>query len=407
MPTTRIRITPSRNFATLVKGVSYNIIMKDLLHNLIKTSSIKLATKPVIKRFIESPGYFRDIKGSINSYAIFNDDYYVYYKAIFNKLRLSFPMEDLRLFLDILIVNYKTEKKNLIDQSDIYLCSHFFPLNIIPFLYTPKINSFCYGYAKYYKLQNSQANKYKLYDFLRRLQILRFNFSEILKIYDPYRYEQLSEKEKIHLDFLLNSIYPNIVSILDSLAFILQFEFNVIPNIDLNNRKDRTRISLFNRNFLQTLRDTNISIFQEWFNEIKELRHAMVHRMPFYNVQIFSTEETKLFQQKKEELDNMSVEYLRKLDVIREEYNKAIKEESERYQEIYKEMDKVIKVHDEQTTLKHQEIVSIGSFTGIFTDDAYENTLHHISRTFLDINKMYMIIDIVLKYIKNKKLNNT
>ncbi|MDE3277951.1 MAG: hypothetical protein PUK73_06230 [Spirochaetota bacterium] len=103
----------------------------------------------------------------------------------------------------------------------------------------------------------------------------------------------------------------------------------------------------------------------------------------------------------------MSVEYLRKLDVIREEYNKAIKEESERYQEIYKEMDKVIKVHDEQTTLKHQEIVSIGSFTGIFTDDAYENTLHHISRTFLDINKMYMIIDIVLKYIKNKKLNNT
>lgn len=381
--------------------------MKNLLNNLIKTSTIKLATQDTIKRFIESPRSSRDIKSSINAYAIFNNNYYAYYKAIFTELRISFPMEDLRLFLDILIVNYKIEKKNLIDQSDLYLCSHFFPLNVVPSLCIPKINSFCYGYEKCYKLQNSRANKYMLYDFLRRLQILRFNFTEMLKIYDPYRYEQVSEKEKIHLDFLLNSIYPNIVSILDSLAFILQFEFKIIPGIDLNNPKSRTRISLFNKNFLQALQHTHINDFQEWFNGIKELRHAMVHRMPFYNVQIFSKEETKLFQQKKEELDNMSMEYLRKLDAMREEYNKAIKEESERYQEIYKEMDKVIKEHDKQTTFKHQEMVSIGSFTGIFTDDAYENTLHHISRTFLDINKMYMTIDIVLEYIKNKKLKNT
>lgn len=380
--------------------------MKNLLNNLIKTSTIKLATQDTIKRFIESPRSSRDIKSSINAYAIFNDNYYTYYKAIFNKLRTSFPMEDLRLLLDILIVNYKTEKKNLIDQSDVYLCSHFFPLHIVPSLYIPKINSFCYGYLKCYKLQNSQANKYKLYDFLRRLQILRFNFTEMLKIYDPYRYEQLTEKEKIHLDFLLNSIYPNIVSILDSLAFILQFEFNIIPDIDLNNPKARTRISLFNKNFLQALQDTPIGDFQEWFNEIKELRHAMVHRMPFYNVQIFNNEETKLFQQKKDEFDNMSVEYLRKLDTMREEYNKAIKEESGKHQEIYNEMDKFIREHDEKAKLKHQEMVSIGSFTGIFTDDAYENTLHHISRTFLDVNKMYMIIDIVLEYIKNKKLND-
>lgn len=380
--------------------------MKNLLHDLIATSSIKLTAKPVIKRFMESPGSFQDIKSSINAYAIFNDNYYAYYKAIFNKLRLSFPMEDLRLFLDMLIVNYKTEKKILIDQSDVYLCSHFFPLNIVPSLYIPKINSFCYGYAKCYKLQNSQANKYKLYDFLRRLQILRFNFAEMVKIYGPYRYEQLSEKEKIHLDFLLNSIYPNIVSILDSLAFILQFEFNIIPDIDLNNPKTRSRISLFNTNFLQALQNTRISDFQEWFNEIKELRHAMVHRMPFYNTQIFSKEETKLFEQKKEELDNMSVEHLRKLDTLGEEYNKAIKEKSERYQKIYREMNELIRKHDEQATIKHQEMLAIGSFTGIFTDDAYENALHHISRTFLDANKMYMVIDIVLEYIKNKKTSN-
>ena len=308
--------------------------MKDLLCNLIKTSSIKLTTQDVIKRFMASQNSFCDIKSAINAYAIFNDNYYAYYKTIFTQLRISFPMEDLRLFLDILIVNYKTEKKNVIDQSDVYLCSHFFPLNIVPSLYIPKINSFCYGYAKPYKLLNSQANKYKLFDFLRRLQILHFNFTEILKIYDPYRYEQLSEKEKIHLDFLLNSIYPNMVSILDSLAFILQFEFNIISNIDLSNAKDRIRISLFNKNFLQALRGTNIGDFQEWFNEIKALRHAMVHRMPFYNVQIFSKEETKVFQQKQAELDKMSVKHLRGLDTIRNEYNNAIEEESENYQEI-------------------------------------------------------------------------
>ena len=380
--------------------------MKDLLCNLIKTSSIKLTTQDVIKRFMASQNSFCDIKSLINAYAIFNDNYYAYYKAIFTKLRISFPMEDLRLFLDILIVNYKTEKKNVIDQSDVYLCSHFFPLNIVPSLDIPKINSFCYGYAKPYKLQNSQANKYKLFDFLRRLQILHFNFTEILKIYDPYRYEQLSEKEKIHLDFLLNSIYPNMVSILDSLAFILQFEFNIISNIDLSNAKDRIRISLFNKNFLQALRGTNIGDFQEWFNEIKALRHAMVHRMPFYNVQIFSKEETKVFQQKQAELDKMSVKHLRELDTIRNEYNKAIEEESEKYQEIYKKMKKLIREHDEKANLKHQEIISIGSFTGIFTDDAYENTLHHMSRILLDINKMYMIIDIVLEYIKSRKVNN-
>ena len=380
--------------------------MKDLLCNLIKTSSIKLTTQDVIKRFMASQNSFCDIKSSINAYAIFNDNYYTYYEKILNKLTVSFPRQYLRLFLDILIVNYKIEKKDLIDQSDIYLCSHFSPLNITFSLYVPKINSFCYGYNKYFKLQNPQADKYKLYDFLRRMEILRFNFSEVFKIYNPYRYEQLSEKEKIHLDFLLNSIYPNMVSILDSLAFILQFEFNIISNIDLSNARDRIRISLFNKNFLQALRGTNISDFQEWFNEIKELRHAMVHRMPFYNVQIFSKEETKVFQQKKTELDKMSVKHLRELDTIREEYNKAIKEESEKYQEIYKKMNELIREHDEKANLKHQEIISIGSFTGIFTDDAYENTLHHMSRILLDINKMYMIIDIVLEYIKSRKLNN-
>ena len=69
-------------------------------------------------------------------------------------------------------------------------------------------------------------------------------------------------------------------------------------------------------------------------------------------------------------------------------------------------MKKLIREHDEKANLKHQEIISIGSFTGIFTDDAYENTLHHMSRILLDINKMYMIIDIVLEYIKSRKVNN-
>lgn len=380
--------------------------MKNLLRVLIKTSSIKLTTKPVIKRFMESPESFRDIKSSINAYAIFNDNYYTYYGAILNKLTLSFPRRYLRLFLDILIINYKIENKDSIDQSDVYLCSHFSPLNVTFSIRTSQINSFCYGCDKYLILKNPQANKYKLYDFLRRMQILRFNFAQMFKIYNLYRYEQLSEEEKLRLDFLLNSIYPNIVSILDSLAFILQFEFNTIPNINLENKRDLMQISLFNKNFLQALQDTNISDFQGWFKEIKDLRHAMVHRMPFYNVPILSKEETKLFQQKKDELDRMSVGYLRQLDAIRKEYNKAIREESERHQEIYKKMNKVIKEHDEQTALKHQEMVSIGSFTGIFTDDAYENTLHHISRILLDINKMYMIIEIVLEHIKNKKTNN-
>ena len=62
-----------------------------------------------------------------------------------------------------------------------------------------------------------------------------------------------------------------------------------------------------------------------------------------------------------------------------------------------KQLEKVTKLHPHALILREKDL----------TDDAYENTLHHISRTFLDINKMYMIIDIVLKYIKNKKLNNT
>lgn len=379
--------------------------MKDLLNTLIKTSSIKLSTQNVIKQFIKSPNSYPNIKSSVNAYAIFNDYYYKIYEKIYDKLPSFTSRQDLRLLLDILIVNYKIEKRDFIDLSDVFLCTHFSPLKLTFTLYVSKIKSFCYGYDKYFKLQNTQANKYKLYDFSRRMQILRFNFTEIFNIYNPYRYEQLSDEEKIYLDFLLNAIYPNIISILDSLAFILQFEFNIITNIDFNNIRDLIRISLFNKNFIQELKDTHIIYFKEWFNEIKQLRHAMVHRIPFYNVQVFSEDETKIYKQKKEELDSMSIKHLREIDAIRKEYNKAAEEESDKYQEIYEEMNKAIKEHDEKIKLKHQEMISIGSFAGIFTDDAYENTLHHISRILLDINKMYIIIDIVLEYIKNKKLN--
>ena len=129
----------------------------------------------------------------------------------------------------------------------------------------------------------------------------------------------------------------------------------------------------------------------------------MTHRMPFYNVQVLGIEETKLFQQKQEELIKMEIESLCTIDKIQEEYDFAINNEQEDVDEIYKKLDETIKKSDKKVIAKHKEMLALGPFTGIFTDDIEEKHLHHISRILLDIQKMFIVIDIVLDYISERK----
>lgn len=377
--------------------------MEILLRNILLNSSVNVATEQVINAFLKSPDSFEDVKSTINAYVIFNKYYYETYEQIYNKLVSSCSRQDLRQFLDIFTLNYKIEQKDIVDSSDIYLLYHLKPINFMFQLYTSKINSFCYAHSNNFKLKNDLANKYKLYDFLRRMKILRFNFQQIFKIYNLYRCSQLTEDDKIFLDFFLNAIYPNMVSILDSMAFILQFEFNIIPNIDLNNPIDLGRISLFNSKFLLVLKETPINIFQKWFNEIKQLRHAMVHRIPYYNVQMLGDEETELFNRKQKELGEMSIKYLCEFDKIKQKYDEAIKTDINVAQNILNELNKTAKENDEKIKTKHEEMTLLGPFTGIFTDDVEKNQLHHISRILLDIQKMFLVIDIIINYISEKK----
>lgn len=376
--------------------------MKNLLQNLIDQSSVKPATEEVINSFLKDPYSFKDIKSTINSYVILSDNYCEIFRQLYNKLLVPCSPKDLRLFLDILILNYKIEKKNIIDPSDMYLFSNFEPLNLILQSYTSKINSFCYGYQAKYKLKNDYANRYRKYDFLRRMQMLRLNFIEIFKIYDPYHCKSLPEEQKLFLDFLLNSIYPNIVAILDSLAFILQYEFNIIPDINFRNTRDLAKISLFSKNFILELQKTSINNFIEWFKEIKQLRHSMSHRMPFYNVQVLGDNEIELFNAKQAELSKMSTKSLQEIELIRSEYNNAVKNNSKISKDILDKLTKTIRDHEVKIEDKHKKISSLGPFTGIFTDDVQENNLHHISRILLDIQKMFLAIDIVINYIADR-----
>ncbi len=127
------------------------------------------------------------------------------------------------------------------------------------------------------------AHNYFRFGFHSRIDTLREsrNFLKSLIAEDGTKY-----RDTTVVNIHINSFYINMFGALDNLAWALQHEFELIPDVSENNKQQS--IGFFNKNFIKKFREkapeqaNSIQSFSDWYSEAKKLRDPPAHRMPLY-----------------------------------------------------------------------------------------------------------------------------
>ncbi len=88
----------------------------------------------------------------------------------------------------------------------------------------------------------------------------------------------------------LNAIYLNLCGALDNLAWALQYEHQLLENVEETTGRKRFQVNLFNSKFLKALESftgTLVTALQEhdrWYKDLRDLRDPAAHRIPIYAV---------------------------------------------------------------------------------------------------------------------------
>jgi hypothetical protein len=138
------------------------------------------------------------------------------------------------------------------------------------------------------KLSSSFARLHILDGFQRRLLLMQANRFHIEKVAKPGRTEVLNTYACSELTVHLNSFYVQLRGALDNLAWALHYEFTLLGSVGEADPGTRSRCNLFDRRFLKPLESVD-SVFanflrgkQRWFEDFKERRDPVAHRIPLY-----------------------------------------------------------------------------------------------------------------------------
>lgn len=86
----------------------------------------------------------------------------------------------------------------------------------------------------------------------------------------------------------LNAYYLNLRGALDNLAWVLQYEWQILAGVTEDGGRDRQECNLFGQRFLAALKSQHsdlASVFDKhrnWAKELAELRDPAAHRVPIY-----------------------------------------------------------------------------------------------------------------------------
>lgn len=102
------------------------------------------------------------------------------------------------------------------------------------------------------------------------------------------RKEPLSPYEATDCAIHINAYYLNLRGALDNLAWVLQYEWQLLTGITEDEKNERNAINLCGKKFLCALksRHSNLEFLIDqqkgWVNELAELRDPAAHRVPIY-----------------------------------------------------------------------------------------------------------------------------
>jgi hypothetical protein len=108
------------------------------------------------------------------------------------------------------------------------------------------------------------------------------------RVATPKRKKVLDTHACAELNVHLNSFYVQLRGALDNLAWVLHYEHDVLGSADESDQPTRTKCNLFDGRFLKGL-DASHSLLasalrakRPWFNDFKERRDPVAHRVPLY-----------------------------------------------------------------------------------------------------------------------------
>jgi len=134
-------------------------------------------------------------------------------------------------------------------------------------------------------IQSKIANEYLQQGVCRRLKVIGRSCQNIFDIFPPNRQTVLSSDELNDIQINLHAFLINVHGILDNIAWVYIWEFDVKSLQDARNRK---KVSLFNKEIQDLLnvdlkKNLNTEDFKSWFREYAKIyRDALAHRIPVY-----------------------------------------------------------------------------------------------------------------------------
>jgi hypothetical protein len=112
------------------------------------------------------------------------------------------------------------------------------------------------------------------------------------------RGNQLDPDLTTDLNIHLNAFYLNLCGALDNLAWMLAYNFGLLPNLSENQKKHRSFCNLFGTPFLSSLEQRlpdlirTLREYQSWNRDIRKFRDPAAHRIPLYAPPGIHTDDT-------------------------------------------------------------------------------------------------------------------
>lgn len=386
--------------------------MQALLNELLKDTTVKLLTPEALETYKgEQLCLFRNkppslrISSTINGYAIYSSKYNELLNKMYIWLDKHVPLTDigeLKNFVDVFLVRHKIPPCTTpipIDPCDVWLFSNFsVPMHSLMLLpskilqYIDKINAL--------QLNNNDAQRYRYFGASRRLFFMQHSLRSFNQIYSLHRTKQLTDNEEFQLDLLLNFLYVNLIATFDCLAWVLQCEFNFIT--PFNPKKDKRKINLFHGDeFKKQFITTNLSMFETWQKEVRNMRHAMAHSLPYNMTNVLTAEQMAQQQRLLAEMCQQTVEFGKEQHARNNLAQLVEHGTEEEYFAKQQELHEMYEKFDRANTEKYNEYSNVGLFTGTFSNDiTLEVPLQHLGRILFDIHKFCAVIDIVCTFIQ-------
>jgi hypothetical protein len=144
----------------------------------------------------------------------------------------------------------------------------------------------CQEYGR--TLKSGPARLHILDGFQRRVLLMQSNRFHVERTAVPGRTEVLNTYACSELNVHLNSYYVQLRGAFDNLAWALHYELAILGTQTEADPSTRRRCNLFDTRFLAPLEMVRpdlaviLSSKQEWFEEFKDRRDPVAHRIPLY-----------------------------------------------------------------------------------------------------------------------------